>query len=60
MAKEKARVIKPAHLVMQVLSEVAALHVTIDRREEESSKSRGKGSRLPMYSQGKEENPAIM
>ena len=57
VTNEKARVIKPAHIVVEVVCEVAPLHVTIDKREEERKKSRGKGSRLPTHTQRKEENP---
>lgn len=59
MTEEKARVVKPAQLVMQVVSQVSSLHATIERREEESCQSRRKRGRLPTHSQGKKEHPVI-
>ena len=57
VTNEKARVIKPAHIVVEVVGEVAALHVAIHQREEKCTKSRNKRSRLPTHTQRKEENP---
>jgi hypothetical protein len=57
VTNEKARVVEPAHFVVQVVREVASLHVAIHRGEEERTKSRDKGGRLPTHAQRKEENP---
>ena len=57
VTNEKARIIKPAHIIVEVVGEVATLHIAIHQREEERTKSWDKRSRLPMHTQRKEENP---